>query len=131
MSILSVCAAALVASILAVVLKRHNAEYSLILTLGAVTIICVTVISEIALTLTGVSSLIKSAGVNQKYIKILFKCIGICFLTEFTCDTCKDASQTALSSIVLMAGRICTLVAALPLFEEFIELSLNLSGGKL
>ena len=131
MNILSICAAALVASILSVVLRKHNAEYSLILTIGAVTVIGVSLISEIALTLSGISTLVNNSGVNQKYIKIMLKCIGICFLTEFTCDTCKDASQTALSSMVLMAGRVCVLVATLPLFDEFINLSLSLSGGKM
>ena len=65
MSILSVCAAALVASILAVVLKRHNAEYSLILIICASCFIGLSVISEIALTIGGVKELIENSGVNQ------------------------------------------------------------------
>ena len=131
MSILSICGAALVASLLGVMLKRHNAEYSLILIICASCFIGLSVISEIALTIGGVKELIENSGVNQKYLKILLKCIGICFVTEFTCDTCKDASQSALSSLVLMAGRICALVAALPLLEEFLSFSLRLSGGEL
>ena len=42
----------------------------------------------------------------------------------------KDASQNALSSAVLISGRICVLITALPLFEEFLNLALMLSGGE-
>ncbi len=131
MSILSVCSAVLITSVLCILLKKYNAEYSLILTLGVVCLVSISLLSEIAFTITGFKDLIETSGVNQDYIKILLKCIGICFLTEFTCDVCIDASQKALSSLVLMSGRVCTLLAALPLFSEFIDISLSLSGGNM
>lgn len=131
MNIISICASAVVSSVLAVLLKKHNAEYSLILTVCTATMIIIYIISFVIFAVSGVEEIFARAHLDIEYIQILLKCVGICFLTEFACDCCKDASQAALSSVVLMSGRICVLVTAFPLFEEFLSLSLNLAGGTL
>lgn len=129
MNIISVCAAAVIASILAVVLKKSGAEYSFILTICAVCLILAYILVSVVASLTEIESVFAKSGITEKYIVILLKCVGICFLTEFSCDCCKDASQSALASVVLVSGRICVLITALPLFEEFLNLTLLLSGG--
>lgn len=131
MNILSICVAAVLTSLLAVFLRRHNAEYSLILTLCGVTLIILTIIGELVFALDAVRKIVDNASVNIIYVEILLKCVGICFITEFTSDCCKDASQNALSSIVLMTGRIFTLLTAFPMFEEFLGFTMKLSGGKI
>lgn len=129
MNIISICASAVVASILAVLLKKQNAEYSIILTVCSVTLILMYLISSVIIAVSGIEDIFAQSSLDVKYIEILLKCVGICFITEFTCDCCKDASQSALSSVVLMSGRICVLLTAFPLFEEFLSLALDLSGG--
>lgn len=129
MNIIGVCTAAVIASILAVVLKKSGAEYSFILTVCAVCLILTYILTSVVLSLSTIGDIFAKAGITEKYIVILLKCVGICFLTEFSCDCCKDASQNALSSVVLLSGRICVLITALPLFEEFLSLTLLLSGG--
>ncbi|MGN0453242.1 MAG: SpoIIIAC/SpoIIIAD family protein [Ruminococcus sp.] len=129
MNIIGICAAAVAASVLAVLLKKHNAEISLILSICTVTLIAVYLISDMVMAVGAVKEIIAQASVSTEYIVILLKCVGICFITEFSCDCCKDASQQALSSAVLTGGRICVLLTALPLFEEFLNLALSLSGG--
>lgn len=130
MNIIGVCSAALIASVLATVLKKSGAEYSFILTVSASALVFVYVLSVVVTSLTQIGEIYARSQMNEKYIVILLKCVGICFLTEFSCDCCKDASQNALSSAVLISGRVCVLITALPLFEEFLNLALMLSGGE-
>ncbi len=127
---MSLCLGCLVASVLAVLLKKQNAEYSLILTVFTATVVLLTIFSDILLAKSGIEEIMKNSGVKSEYVTVLLKCVGICFLTEFTCDCCKDAAQNALSTVVLISGRICVLIAAFPLFEEFITLALTLSRGE-
>lgn len=129
MNILAVCGAAVLTSILAVLLKRQGAEYSFILVICAVTLIVTYIMSSVVFSIDAVKDIFQKSNFNSKYIEIILKCIGICFLTEFSCDCCKDASQNALSGVVLMSGRICVLITSLPLFLEFLEMALSLSGG--
>ncbi len=128
---MSICVSAVITSLLAVFLRRHNAEYSLILTLCGVTLIILTIIGELVLALDSVRRIVDTAPVNIVYVEILLKCVGICFITEFTSECCKDASQNALSSLVLMTGRVFTLLTAFPMFEEFLAFAMKLSGGKI
>ncbi|MBQ8000670.1 MAG: hypothetical protein IJ298_05555 [Ruminococcus sp.] len=129
MNIISICVAAIVTSVLAVLLKKHNAEYSLILTVCCVTLILMYLISSVVFAVSGIEDIFANSSIDITYMETLLKCVGICFVTEFTCDCCKDASQNALSSVVLMSGRICVLITAFPLFKEFLSLSLDLTGG--
>lgn len=129
MNIISICGAVVVASVLAVILKKQNAEYSLIIAVCAVTLIGVYILSSVIFAVSGIKEIFARTSLSTAYIEILLKCVGICFLTEFSCDCCKDASQSALSSVVLMSGRICVLITAFPLFEEFLDLTLSLAGG--
>lgn len=129
MNIISICVAAVVASVLAVLLKKHNAEYSLILTVCSVTLIIMYLVSSVIFAINGMEEIFAKSALDIRYIEILLKCVGVCFITEFTCDCCKDASQNALSSVVLMAGRLCVLITAFPLFKEFLSLALDLTGG--
>ena len=129
MNIISVCAAAVLASFLAVLLKKQGYEYSFILTVSSITLIVVYILSSVIMSIGYIEEIFNKTTLNKEYLLILLKCIGICFVTEFTCDCCKDASQQALSGVVLLGGRVCVLITALPLFTEFLSIALQLSGG--
>ncbi len=129
MNISLVCGCAILAVIAVILLKKHNAEYSFIISICAVSGIVLYLLASILPSFDSLSSLFDKTGLKSDYLKIMLKCVGICFLTEFSCDCCKDASQTALSSAVLSAGKICVLLTALPLFNEFLDFVLKLSGG--
>lgn len=129
MSSLTVCAAGIVASVLALILKKNNAEYSFILTVSASAMIIMYIAGALIEAVSGVKDLFASSNMSVTYLTLLLKCVGICFLTEFTCDTCKDAGQAALADIVLFSGRLFVLVSALPLFSELLNIVTELSGG--
>lgn len=129
MSAVTVCAAGVIASILAIVLKKNNAEYSIILTVCTCAILVSYIAGALIEAISGVKEIFSASDMSTTYLTILLKCVGICFLTEFTCDTCKDAGQAALSNIVLFGGRIFVLISALPLFSELLGMVKELSGG--
>lgn len=129
MSAVTVCAAGVIASILAIVLMKNNAEYSIILTVCTCAILVSYIAGALIEAISGVKEIFSASDMSATYLTILLKCVGICFLTEFTCDTCKDAGQAALSNIVLFGGRIFVLISALPLFSELLGMVKELSGG--
>ena len=129
MNVISICVAAVISSVFAVLLKKYNAEYSLILGICTLTLIISYIISSVVIAVSNIKEIFSTSTLSLSYLEILLKCIGICFITEFTCDCCKDASQNALSYAVLFSGRLCVLVTSLPLFKEFLSLALNLTVG--
>lgn len=129
MSSVTVCSAGVIASVLAVILKKNNAEYSFILTICTSAILVTYITSALLEAIGGVKEIFSASGMSTTYLTLLLKCVGICFLTEFTCDTCKDAGQAALSNIVLFGGKIFVLVSSLPLFSELLSIVTDLAGG--
>lgn len=131
MDILSICGVAIVSAVFVITLKRHNAELSILISIGAAVIILLSVIDYVLNSLESVSTILAQANVNTEYVIILLKVMGICFLTEFTCDFVKEAGLDSLSGNIALAGKILVLVTSLPMFMEILSVVTKLSGGEM
>ena len=60
--------------------------------------------------------LIEGTYAENGYLTVIFKCLGICFVTQLGCDVCRDCGENALASQLELAGRAAVLIAAVPLF---------------
>lgn len=118
MNILSIGAVGIVAAALVLTVRRYSSEQAMLISVGAGVLILLFVIKEVIGNIGAVSDMLASAGIRTEYIVILLKSLGICFVTEFACDTVTDAGMTSLSSNILLAGKILVLVTALPLFQD-------------
>ncbi len=127
MSTLTISAACVVAAILALMLKKYNADYSLILTICSAAIIFSYIAGYLIEGLTSIKEIFESSAMSINYLGVLLKCTGVCLLSEFTSDCCKDAGQQALSSLSSYGGRVFVLLLALPLFTELLNIIKELS----
>lgn len=118
MEIFSVCAVAILSAVMALLLRRHSPQTALLLSIGSGTLIILSVLKNILLTVQSVDQLLQSGGINADYIVILFKVLGICFITEFTCDTVTEAGMMSLATNISFAGKVTVLMTALPLFKD-------------
>lgn len=126
MNIISICVLAVVTVIIAVMLKPKNGEIALMLCISCGIIILLSVISQVAQVVGTVNSIMAAADMNTNYIVILLKVIGICLLTEFAVNVCRDAGQQGIASNVLLAGKILVTVTSLPLYSEILNTVLSL-----
>ena len=129
MNILSLCAIAIVSISLALVIKRYNPETALFISIGTGILILLSIINDIVLNIEDISDLLSDAAISKDYITILIKVLGICFLTEFTCDCTKEAGFDSLTNNISLAGKILVLIIAMPLFKEVISVVTTLCGG--
>lgn len=75
--------------------------------------------SEISSALT---ELFDQTGMDGEYLKIIFKSLGICYVTQLGCDCCKDSGENAVASQLELAGKAAMLIVSLPLFTAAAEL---------
>ena len=115
---------------LSLILKKYACEYSLVINIALSLIVIAYLISNILPIFNHIKSLINVACIPQKYISMLFKSLGICFLTQFASDSCKDAGEISLSSKIEMIGKMAVITTALPLFDELTQTALGLLGAK-
>lgn len=118
MNILAVIGLGLIAAVLAVVLRQVRPEFALVLSLAVGGLILLSLMSDIGELAGRLRSMADTVNVPARYIQVLFKALGICFITQLACDTCKDAGEGAISARIEMAGKIGVLVVSLPLFEQ-------------
>ncbi|MBR1533998.1 MAG: hypothetical protein IJ639_06515 [Ruminococcus sp.] len=120
MEIFGICIIGILAAVMALLLRRQSPQTALLLSVGAGTLMILSVIKNILLTTQSISQLLQSSGINADYIVILFKVLGICFLTEFTCDTVTEAGMLSLATNISFAGKVTVLITVLPMFRDII-----------
>jgi Stage III sporulation protein AC/AD protein family. len=128
MNIVGIAAIAVVAAVLAAMIKRYHQEYAIVISIAAGIIILLEIFANIPPAVRQINALISATGLSADYLIILFKSLGICFLTQFAADSCRDAGESALSSQVELAGKIAIVVLSLPLFESIAKTAIGLIG---
>ncbi len=127
MNIFSICVLAVVAVIMMVTLKPRNSEIALMLGISCSVIILMMILSQVSTITQTVNQIIAVSGISTSYIVILLKVIGICIITEFAVNTCKDAGSQTLSNNVSLAGKIMVTVTSLPLYSDILNTVLSLA----
>lgn len=126
MNIISLCVLAVVTVIIIVMLRPKNSEIALMLGIACSVVILLSVLSQVSGIIGTINSIVAVSQINTNYIVILFKVIGLCFVTEFAANTCRDAGSQSLACNVSLAGKILVTVTALPLYTDIMNTILQL-----
>ena len=113
-------AAAVIGSILVLLLRRYTPELSLLLAVvtGAVIVwICAGIAAHVTEALRSVS---EKGGIPSAYVSPVMKCIGIGLVTNLAAQICRDAGQGSAASAVELCAALCALYTALPLIESLL-----------
>ena len=126
MNSLSVCALAVIAVIVALTLRPKNAEIALMLTIACSVLILISLLTQANRIVGTVNSIVAASQINTGYLAILLKVVGICLLTEFAVNTCRDAGSQSLAGNVSLAGKLLVTVTALPLYTDILNTVIGL-----
>ena len=128
MTIITICGAAIVTAVLAVMLRSQSPHSAMLLSVAAGAIIILSLLKNLPGTLSGIQSVLSDGGIDTADIAILLKVMGICFVTEFTCDCVTEAGLLSLSTNISFAGKILVLLSSLPLFQNIITVITTLGS---
>lgn len=112
---------ALMGVILAMFLKTQKPEYSVFLSLCIAALILFCVLGLFTSAKEQLSSLSAYLTKDNQYFGLLFKMIGITYLSEFCSGICKDAGYQAIGSQIEVFGKLTILLAGLPILMTLIE----------
>ena len=122
MNIISVCGFCIASVLACKALENDSKQLKIVLMLVVSSVFLLSSIGFISQIVSAVSSLFNAAKIDDMYIKIIFKCLGVTYLTQFASDYCKDCGESSISSQVMLAGKVSVLVISLPLFKAFVEI---------
>ncbi|WRS28152.1 SpoIIIAC/SpoIIIAD family protein [Oscillospiraceae bacterium MB08-C2-2] len=112
----------IVATVACVLLRKTRPEMALVVSLAAGIAILFILLEFLIPTLDEIQRILEFTSVPGEYAAILFKALGICFLSQFACDACKDAGESAIASKIEAVGKIAIVVVSLPLFSKVLSI---------
>ena len=101
-----------IAALLGLVLRRGSPEITLLLALG----------KPLGELLAFLNRLAEQTSVPSALFLPLYKTVGIAMVVKVGGGLCRDAGESALASVLELAGTVCALLAALPLLRAVLEL---------
>lgn len=129
MNIIGIAGIAVLAAVIAAMLRRYHQEYAVFISIAAGVVILLAIFSGVQPAVGEIGKLLSATGLSANYAVILLKTLGICFLAQFAADACRDAGESALASNVELAGKIAIVVISLPLFENIVQTAAKLVGA--
>ena len=125
MSLLALC---LIGSALCVLLSGYKPEYSL----AVAVLIGVFIFGEIIKTtipaLAKMGELLSLTSLNSGYFKIALKSLGVCYISSFAADICRDFGQSSLAAKALLIGKCAVFLLSLPMLSAITEVALSFIG---
>lgn len=126
MNLFAIIGLALIATALCILIKQYKPEYAMLVSLACGVVIFSMIIVSLIPAFEAMTRLIEKASLNQEYTKAIMKTLGVCYITQLAGDSCRDAGQTAIASKVELCGKVFIILISLPLFENLVEIALNL-----
>ena len=118
----------LCAAVLSTVLRVQRPELALGLSLAAGALVMALLLKELAPLMTTLRRMLTLGNLSDNALAVVLRGAGVCFVTQWAADTCRDAGQTALASKAELAGRILLLLLTVPLFEQVLTLVTGVVG---
>ena len=122
MKIVSIAGICITASVMCKLFSESGKEYALYIKLAAAAAVMSMIIIFVSPIAETIRNIYSRAGADEEYLTVLFKALGICYITQFACDICKDSGENALATQAELAGKISLIVIALPLFESLADI---------
>ena len=106
-------------------IKKYSPEFSNLINVTGGVIIFLICIDEIAKIITYFSEIYNLIEIDNEFFTLIFKIIGVGYITEFTADIAEDFGNKAISSRVILGGKIVICGMALPVIKSLLALLLS------
>lgn len=126
MGIVQVISIGIIATILSLAVGQYNITWSFYIRFATGLIFMFFIISQLIGVFNTVTQLGERANVNTAYLNIVFKIIGISYISEFGAQLCKDAGESSIASKIEFAGKVMILAISAPVILALVDLITNM-----
>lgn len=121
MDIVKIVSFAFISLFIILIFKDRRDDIAIQISIIAGILIFFFLISKITAVLQLLQQLSLKAHIDFVYLNIVFKILGIAYISSFCSEICKDAGEISLSSKVEFAGKILILVLAIPIIMGVLQ----------
>lgn len=121
MNLYTLAGAGVLAALLAVTVRQYRKELGMAVGLAAGLLLMLYTVVHFSSVLHTLRQFTERAELDGALLEILIRALGVCWITQFAADLCRDAGEGAIAGKVMLAGKIMTLILALPLFQQALD----------
>ena len=99
-------AVCITAAIFSTLLKQYCREHALFCVIGACAAVGIAAAAYLTPVVSQMQALFERTNLPSAYLTILWKALGICYLTGIAGDLCQDCGESALARTVELWGRL-------------------------
>ncbi|MBR6580309.1 MAG: hypothetical protein IKK66_03330 [Ruminococcus sp.] len=111
----------LCSAVLAVLLRQHCREQSMLLAIAACTAVIGSFAAFVAPMMSELQEIFSAAGISESYLALIFKGLAICIITRITSELCRDSGESAIGAAAELWGRGAVTLLSLPLVKAILE----------
>lgn len=116
----------IIATFLAITLKKTQEEFAIALTIVVGIIVFFVIFDKIAYIVDKINEISNRVQFSNSYVRILIKMTGVALLSDYTANICKDSGQTSIAAKIEFAGKILILFLSIPLIISLLDIILKL-----
>lgn len=121
MEIIKVAVIGVIGGLLALSLKNYKNEFSLYITMATSLILIFYVFFKLESIIMQINEFTKIINIEEEYISILIKMIGITYVAEFSVSLCKDMGYSALAVQIENFTKLSLLAISSPVVLKLLE----------
>ncbi|MBO5364346.1 MAG: stage III sporulation protein AD [Clostridia bacterium] len=122
MEVLRILGIGIVTAVLSLLIKQHRPELAIAIPVlgGAAIFFCT------APYLRGVvkmfENLAEQAGLQNQYLRLILKMIGVAYLCQFSAELCRDAGEISVAGKIELGGKLLILSLSMPIVYQLLGL---------
>ncbi len=118
-------AVCVIGAVLACLLKQYCKEQALFCSIGVCVLVMLSICAYLSPVASQINELFLKTQLDVQYLEMLWKSIGICYLTGIAADLCRDSGESAMASVAELWGRVTLLLLLLPMAKSLLELMIG------
>ncbi len=111
----------IIAAFLAMVVKKGQQEFAMLIILAASLLILGLALSRINDVISVIHIAEDYLGNNSIYISILLKMAGITYVAEFSSNLCRDAGFGAVGNQIEFFGKVMIIAISMPVIKSLLQ----------
>lgn len=126
MNIFQLAGFALVTTFLTITIKKVAPELAIYIPLIGGAIIFFMMAGNLYAIIKLLEEMSDKLHLDNGYLNLILKMIGISFVAEFAADICKDSGETAVAKKIEFSGKVIILFLAIPVITALLQTVLGL-----
>ena len=125
MDIFKIVGIALIGAIFSLTVKEYKQGLSIFVSIICGIILLSYTADGLADIFRELKELTEKSGISPDYLTAIIKITGICFITQFFSEVCRDAGQNAIASKLEIAAKVLILTLTLPIISDFLDICIK------